>query len=155
MKSLIVYYSRKGRTAQIAREWAHRIGSSRLEIIPMAYRATFKEYLQYLWCTLTRKEMELDLYNVDFGKYERIILMVPVICGMMSAPMRSFVKEEAGNLKNVEYVIVHKGFRACQPKLVKWLDKTLKVQHVACSSVHQSGGKNYRIRHIDGDSILK
>ena len=43
MKSLIVYYSRKGRTAQIAREWAHRIGSARLEIIPMAYRGTFKE----------------------------------------------------------------------------------------------------------------
>ena len=155
MKSIIIYFSRTGRTAKVARSWAHRIGASRLAIIPMAWRGTPKEILRYYMNTLTRKQMEIDLYKVDFDKYDRIVLMIPVICGMMSAPMRSFVKEEAGNLKNVEYVIVHKGFRACQPKLVKWLDKTLKVQHVACSSVHQSGGKNYRIRHIDGDSILK
>ena len=52
--------------------------------------------------------MEIDLYNVDFAKYDRIILMIPVICGMMSAPMRSFILQEEGNLKNVEYIIIHK-----------------------------------------------
>ncbi len=154
MKSLIVYYSRKGRTAQIARKWAHRTGSSRLEIIPMAYRGTMGEYFKYLLCTLTRKEMELDLYNVDFSKYDRIVLMVPVICGMMSAPMRSFVRQEAGNLKEVEYVIVHKGFKAHQPKMVRWLDKTLGVKHVACSTIHQSFNKEFKSRQIDGQSIL-
>lgn len=154
MKSLIVYYSRKGRTAQIARTWAHKTGSSRLEIIPMAYRGTTREYLQYLMCTLTRREMELDLYNVDFSKYDRIVLMVPVICGMMSAPMRSFVRQEAGNLENVEYVIIHKGIKARQPKMVKWLDKTLGVKHLACSSIHQSFNKTFKARQIDGESIL-
>lgn len=156
MKSLIVFYSRKGRTRMIARKWAHKTGASRLEIVPMAYRGTFREYLQYLWCTLTRREMELDLYTVDFSKYDRIVLMVPVICGMMSAPMRSFVRQEAGNLQNVEYVIVHKGFRARQPKMVKWLDKTLRVQHVACSSIHQTFfNKQFKTHRIDGESILK
>ena len=86
MKNIIIYYSRQGRTARLAREWAHRTGASRLEIIPMAYRGTLREYLQYLWCTLTRQEMELDLYNVDFSKYDRTVLMIPVICGMMAAP---------------------------------------------------------------------
>ena len=52
--------------------------------------------------------MEIDLYNVDFAKYDRIILMIPVICGMMSAPMRSFILQEEGNLKNVEYIIIKK-----------------------------------------------
>ncbi len=155
MKSLIVYYSRKGRTAKIARKWAHKTGSSRLEIIPMAYRGTMREYMQYLLCTLTRREMELDLYNVDFGKYDRIVLMVPVICGMMSAPMRSFVRQEAGNLHNVEYVIVHKGIRARQPKLVRWLDKTLGEKHLACSSIQQTFNKTFRSRRIDGQSILR
>ena len=45
--------------------------------------------------------MEIDLYNVDFAKYDRIILMIPVIFGRMSAPMRSFILQEEGNLKNV------------------------------------------------------
>lgn len=48
--------------------------------------------------------MEIDLYKVDFAKYDRIVLMIPVIFGMMSAPMRSFILQEEGNLKNVEYI---------------------------------------------------
>ncbi len=156
MKYLIVYYSRKGRTAEIARKWAHRTGASRLEIIPMAYRGTFREYLEYLFCTLTRREMELDLYNINFEKYDRIVLMVPVICGMMSAPMRSFVRQEAGNLQRVEYVIVHKGIKARQPGLVRWLDKTLKEKHLACSTIHRSFfNKEFKAKLIDGNSILK
>ncbi|MBQ8556842.1 MAG: hypothetical protein IJ438_13370 [Clostridia bacterium] len=155
MKSIIVYYSRKGRTQKIARTWAHKTGASRLEIVPMGYRGTLKEHMKYLLCTLFRREMELDLYNVDFTKYDRIVLMVPVICGMMSAPMRSFVRQEAGVLHNVEYVIVHKGIFARQPKLVWWLDKTIGETHVACSTIHQRFNKEYNVRHIDGNSILK
>ena len=64
--------------------------------------------------------MEIDLYKVDFAKYDRIILMIPVICGMMSAPMRSFILQEEGNLKNVEYIIIHKGLKARHPGLVRW-----------------------------------
>ena len=155
MKSIIVYYSRTGRTAKAARSWAHRIGASRLEIIPMAWRGTFTEVLNYTISTLTRRPMEIDLYKVDFEKYDRIVLMVPVICGMMSAPMRSFVRQEAGNLQNVEYVIVHKGLRGKQPRMVKWLDKTLKVKHVACSSIHMKFNKGSRLRRIDGESVLQ
>lgn len=90
MKTLIVFYSRTGRTASTARRLAHEMeNTSRLEIVPMAYRGTAREYLHYLYCTLTRRKMEIDLY-VDFAKYDRIVLMIPVICGMMSAPTRSF-----------------------------------------------------------------
>ena len=88
-----------------------------MEIVPMAYRGTAREYLHYLYCTLTRRKMEIDLYKVDFAKYDRIVLMIPVIFGMMSAPMRSFILQEEGNLKNVEYIIIHKGLKARQPGL--------------------------------------
>ena len=120
MKTLIVFYSRTGRTASTARRLAHEMeNTSRLEIVPMAYRGTAREYLHYLYCTLTRRKMEIDLYKVDFAKYDRIVLMIPVICGMMSAPMRSFILQEEGNLKNVEYIIIHKGLKARQPGLVR------------------------------------
>ena len=56
MKTLIVFYSRTGRTAATARKLAHEMeNTSRLEITPMAYRGTAREYLHYLYCTLTRK----------------------------------------------------------------------------------------------------
>ncbi len=155
MKSIIIYYSRKGKTAQAARTWAHKIGSSRLEVIPMAWRGTPREVLQYVIATLTRKEMEIDLYKVDFEKYDRIVLMVPVICGMMSAPMRTFVKQEAGNLHNVEYVIVHKWIKMRHKSLIAWLDKTLGEKHLAASSIWAGWGKHYRPARIDGESILK
>ena len=97
MKTLIVFYSRTGRTACTARRLAHEMeNTSRLEIVPMAYRGTAREYLHYLYCTLTRRKMEIDLYKVDFAKYDRIVLMIPVIFGMMSAPMRSFILQEEG-----------------------------------------------------------
>ena len=140
MKSIIVYYSRTGRTAKVARSWAHRVGASRLEIIAMAWRGTFKEVLNYTISTLTRRNMEIDLYKVDFDKYDRIVLMVPVICGMMSAPMRTFIRQEAGNLHNVEYVII---------------DKTLGEKHMAASSIWVTWGKEYKPARIDGESILK
>ena len=74
--------------------------------------------------------MEIDLYNVDFAKYDRIILMIPVIFGRMSAPMRSFILQEEGNLKNVEYIIIHKGLKARQPGLVRWLDRHIGQKHL-------------------------
>ena len=90
-----------------------------------------------------------------FEKYDRIVLMVPVICGMMSAPMRSFVRQEAGNLHHVEYVIVHKGMMMRHKSLIRWLDKTLGEQHVAASSIWEVFGKEFKPACIDGNSILK
>lgn len=155
MKSIIVYYSRTGRTSKVARTWAHRIGASRLKIIPMGWRGTLSDVLKYKIATLTRKTMPIDLYSIDFSKYDRIIIMVPVICGMMSAPMRTFIRQEAGNLHNVEYVIIHKGIKMRHKSLIRWLDKTLGEWHVAASSIWVSWGKKYRPALIDGDSILR
>ncbi len=155
MKSIIIYYSRTGKTAHVARTWAHKIGSSRLEVSPMAWRGTPREVLQYILATLHRRDMEIDLYKVDFEKYDRTVLMVPVICGMMSAPMRTFVRQEAGNLRNVEYVIVHKGIKMRHKSLIAWLDKTLGEKHVAASSIWAGFGKNYKPARINGESILK
>jgi len=155
LKTIIVYYSRTGRTARIARQWAHELDTSRFEIVPASYHGSTKEYLDYLVCTLTRKPMELDMYNMNFSKYDRVVLLVPVIWGMMSAPIRAFVQQEAGNIREVEYVIVHKG--PCLhrlPKMVEWLDRHLGVKHVACSSIKQTFNKEFRIRSIDGESLL-
>ncbi len=154
MKTLIVFYSRTGRTRNIARQWAHRLGSSRLELIMMGWRNSLKDRVQYFLCTLTRKTMELDLYNVDFAKYDRVILMVPVICGMMSAPIRTFAYQEAGNLPNVEYVLIFKGIKRNEPNLVRWLDKTLGVKHLAVSRIHQNFNRRYKAHEIDGNSLL-
>ena len=155
MKSIIIYFSRTGRTAKVARSWAHRIGASRLEIIPMAWRGTPKEILRYYMNTLTRKQMEIDLYKVDVDKYDRIVLMIPVICGMMSAPMRTFIRQEAGNLENVEYVIIHKGVKMRHKSLIRWVDKALGVKHAAASSIWAGWGKEYKPARIDGESVLK
>lgn len=155
MKSIIIYFSRTGRTAKVARSWAHRIGASRLEIIPMAWRGTPREILRYYMNTLTRKQMEIDLYKVDFDKYDRIVLMIPVICGMMSAPMRTFIRQEAGNLENVEYVIIHKGVKMRHKSLIRWVDKALGVKHAAASSIWAGWGKEYKPARIDGESVLK
>ena len=155
MKSIIVYFSRTGRTAKVARNWAHKLAAFRLEIISMAWRGTAKELMNYFISTLTRKEMEIDLYRVDFDKYDRIVLMIPVICGMMSAPMRTFIRQEAGNLHHVEYVIVHKGMMMRHKSLIRWLDKTLGEQHVAASSIWEAFGREFKPARIDGNSILK
>lgn len=155
MKSIIIYFSRTGRTAKVARSWAHRIGASRLEIIPMAWRGTPQEVIRYYINTLTRKPMEIDLYKVEFDRYDRIVLMIPVICGMMSAPMRTFIRQEAGNLENVEYVIIHKGVKMRHKSLIRWVDKTLGVKHAAASSIWAGWGKEYKPARIDGDSVLK
>lgn len=155
MKSIIVYYSRTGRTSKVARAWAKRIDASRLKIIPLDWRGTPSDVLKYKIATLTRQTMPIDLYTVDFKKYDRIIIMVPVICGMMSAPMRTFIRQEAGELHNVEYVIIHKGIKMRHKSLIGWLDRTLGEKHLAASSIWVSWGRKYKPAIIDGNSILK
>lgn len=81
--------------------------------------------------------------------------MIPVIFGMMSAPMRSFILQEEGNLKNVEYIIIHKGLKARQPGLVRWLDRHIGQKHLACSSIWQQGKHELHITYVDGESVLK
>ena len=155
MKSIIVYHSRLGKTQKVARTWAHRIGSSRLDVSPMGWRGTMEETFDYFVKTFTRQTMEIDLYKVDFEKYDRIVLMVPVIFGMMAAPMRSFIYQEAGNLDNVEYVLVHKGFLLGRKAIISWMDRHLYTKHVAASSIRIRGRKAHWITRIDGDSILR
>ena len=99
--------------------------------------------------------MEIDLYKVDFAKYDRIVLMIPVICGMMSAPMRSFILQEEGNLKHGESIIIHTGLKARQPGLGRWLDRHIGQTHLACSSIWQQGKRELHITYVDGDSVLK
>ena len=92
---------------------------------------------------------------MDFEKYDRIVLMVPVICGMMSAPMRTFVRQEAGKLHNVEYVIIHKGLKLRHKALIHWIDRKLAEKHVAASSIWVTFGKKYKPARIDGESVLR
>ena len=155
MRSIIVYYSRTGSTAKVARAWAHRIRASRLEVCPMSWRGTPREVLRYVVCTLTRQPMEIESYRVEFDKYDRIVLMVPVFCGMMSAPMRYFILTEAGNLHNVEYVIVHKGLKLRHKSLINWLDRKLAEKHIAASSIRVTFGRKYKPARIDGESVLR
>ena len=50
---------------------------------------------------------------------------------------------------------MHKGLKARQPRLVRWLDRHIGEKHVACSSIWQKGKREMHITYVDGESILK
>lgn len=70
--------------------------------------------------------------------------------------MRSFILQEEGNLKNVEYIIIHKGLKARQPGLVRWLDQAISWAKAPCLFEHLAAGKHeLHITYVDGESVLK
>ena len=90
------------------------------------------------------------------------LLETSYLCGPAQPHVRCVVSQtsawrvqEAGNLQNVEYVIIHKGIKMRHKSLIAWVDKALGVKHVAASSIWAGWGQKYKPARIDGDSILK
>ena len=112
MKTLVVYYSRKGYVEKIAdakikaeREAGNEVDFLSLETI--SNTAGYDGLRNCLVKIATGGEMELFPYDTDVASYDKVIICTPVWGGKIALPMKTFLTKEKHNISVFEYVIVH------------------------------------------------
>ena len=112
MKTLVVYYSRKGYVEKIAdakikaeREAGNEVDFLSLETI--SNTAGYDGLRNCLVKIATGGEMELFPYETDVASYDKVIICTPVWGGKVALPMKAFLTKEKHNITQFEYVIVH------------------------------------------------
>lgn len=106
-KRLVVFFSRMGYVKQQAFEEANRTGAALYEI-----KAAEKidGTAGFLWCGrfgLHRWEMPIEPVSLDLSAYEHVTICSPIWVFSLAAPVRRFCREAAGQIRHVDYILVH------------------------------------------------
>ena len=101
MKSLIVYFSLEGNTEYIAEKLAKDIEAATLKLVPKKTYHT-SGFAKFFWggkSAVMAEKPELEPYEVA-DDYDEIIIGFPVWAGNITPPIRTFVAENEGFLKD-------------------------------------------------------
>ncbi len=136
MSTLIVYYSLEGNTAMTAEQIAAETGADLLRLHPVkAYPSG--GFAKFFWggkSAIMAEKPDLEDYNVDFSRFDRIIFGFPVWASTFTPPLRTFIEENREGLKGKRFAAF-----ACQAgsgadkaleKLEKFLGETA-FEHTA------------------------
>lgn len=107
MKTLVVYYSRKGYAEQLALARAREEDADFLALETVENTAGYEGFLNCMKFSLSGKSITLFPYETDVSAYDRVILCTPVWCGDISAPMKAFLRKERHHIREAEYILVH------------------------------------------------
>lgn len=106
-KNLVVYFSRMGYVKKIAYETANRTGADIYEIkTPEKTEGT----LGFWWCGrfgMLRRDMPIYDIDIDLTAYTEVTICSPIWFFSICSPVRSFLKQAKGKIKNINYVFVH------------------------------------------------
>jgi len=98
---LIVYYSRSGTTAKVARALAQACGADLEEIHDVRPRGGVAGYLRSAWQALRKAPAPIAAPQHRPADYPFIVLGTPVWAGKMSAPMRSYILQQREHFRRV------------------------------------------------------
>ena len=104
---LVVYFSRMGYGKKLAFEEANRTGAELYEI-----RATERTQgtLGFWWCGrygMHHWAMPIEPISVDLTAYDHVTICSPIWVFALAAPVRAFCQAAAGQVKEVDYILVH------------------------------------------------
>lgn len=105
MKTAIVYYSLNGNTEYVASEIAAKLGADVIRLVP---KKAFPDsgFKKFLWggkSAVMKEKPELEPYEFDAEKYDRVIFGTPVWASRFTPPIRTFVADNADALKGKRF----------------------------------------------------
>ena len=106
-RRLVVYFSRMGYGKKLALEEANRTGAELYEI-----RSTERTQgtLGFWWCGrygMHHWAMPIEPISVDLTAYDHVTICSPIWAFALAAPVRAFCQAAAGQVKEVDYILVH------------------------------------------------
>lgn len=106
-RRLVVYFSRMGYGKKLALEEANHTGAELYEI-----RSTERTQgtLGFWWCGrygMHHWTMPIEPISVDLAAYDHVTICSPIWVFALAAPVRAFCQAAAGQVKEVDYILVH------------------------------------------------
>ena len=105
MKTAIVYFSLNGNTEFVANEIAAKLGADVIRLTP---KKAFPDsgFKKFLWggkSAVMKEKPELEPYEFDAEKYDRVIFGTPVWASRFTPPIRTFIADNADALKGKRF----------------------------------------------------
>ena len=109
MRTLVVYYSRKGHTAELAGQIARELGADTEEIVDRKQRGG-----PLGWMSAGRESMkdvpaEIEEPKRDPAGYELVVIGGPVWAGKIATPARSYMRKFTGKLPETAFFTTSAG----------------------------------------------
>lgn len=99
MKTLVVFYSRSGRSQIVAEELSRRMQADLEQIIPQKdYRGLFG-FFRAGYQSTTGKTPAINPRHKNWLDYDLIILGTPIWAGHISAPLRTAITDQSQKIK--------------------------------------------------------
>ena len=107
MKTAIVYFSLNGNTESVANAVAAKLGADVIRLTP---KKAFPDsgFKKFLWggkSAVMKEKPDLEPYEFDAAKYDRVIIGTPVWASRFTPPVRSFVSDNAEALKGKRFAV--------------------------------------------------
>lgn len=125
---LVVYFSRMGYVKKVAHQIADKTGAELCEIVTTE---KIDGTLGFLWCGrygMHRRGMPIKMKEIDLSAYDEVTICSPIWVFSVCAPIRQFLKQSAGKIQNVNYVLVHFTNGNYQ-KVARQMDEMLGTTH--------------------------
>ena len=105
MKTAIVYFSLNGNTEYVANAVAEKLGAELIRLVPKKAfpDAGFKKFIWGGKSAVMKEKPELEPYEFDAEKYDRVIFGTPVWASRFTPPLRTFVADNADALKGKRF----------------------------------------------------
>ena len=130
MNDLIVYYSLEGNTDYAAQIIKEKL-DAHIRRLDTKKQYSTKGFTKFLWggkSALMAEKPELEDYNVDFSRFDRIIFGFPVWASTFTPPLRTFIEENREGLKGKRFAAFAcqsgSGAEKALEKLEKFLGET-------------------------------
>ena len=108
MKTLLVYFSRKGLVKRLVNDYEFKPDTDILELEPVkSYKGPIG-YIRGRLDSLNNKIPEIKQCSCDLKNYDRVMIVGGVWSTNICGPILAFMKQNKGKFKNVEYIAIAK-----------------------------------------------
>lgn len=151
---LVVFFSRMGYVKKLAYEEANRTGA-------VVYEVKSTERTEgnagFFWCGrfgMHRWGMPIEPVTVDLTAYRHVTVCSPIWVFSLSAPMRSFCRAAAGQIREADYLLVHHT-NGVYENAAREMDALLGITHTGLRSVRCRMGRYREIANGSSDVAQK
>lgn len=138
MKTLVVFYSRKGTVRRLALARAEELGADFLELETVVDTTGPAGYVRCAVKSITGGSMPLFPYDRDVSSYDKVIIFSPIWADKPANPVMEFIRRERRNIYAADYVFVSQSGRIDEEKLARRIDKILRLDHGSAENIRES-----------------
>jgi hypothetical protein len=109
MKTLVVYYSLSGKMRTVAEALAQELAADSEEIRCARYRPGFWVYLKGSYDSATGRLPRISNPERAPSRYDLVVVGGPIWAGHPAPPVRAYLRQQAGRLSTVAFVLTHRG----------------------------------------------